>query len=93
MIEFEAGYWEWHVILDGNVVYAFDDLVDQIPYPLKNRDDLEDTVDDLIAEMQYDLDTGEKEIDEYIKEDLYEHLDELKEAMINRLFYEYGEAA
>jgi len=93
MIEFEAGYYEWHVILNGEVVYAFDDLIDQIPYPLKKSDDLEDVVEDLIDQMRYDLDSGEKEIDTYTKEELYECLDELKTAMIRRLFYEYGDAA
>ena len=93
MIEFQAGYYEWNILLDGEVVYTFDDLTDQIPDSLASEADLEDTVDDLIAEMQWELDTGEKEIDTYVKEDLYECIDELKELMIKRLFHEYGEAA
>ena len=93
MIDFQPGYSEWYVSLDGEIVYTFTDLVDQIPDPLTSQDDLEDTVDDLIEEMQWELDTGEKEIDTYVKEDLYENIDELKELMIKRLFHEYGEAA
>ena len=93
MIDFQPGYYEWYVSLDGEIVYTFNDLVDQIPDPLTSQDDLEDTVDDLIEEMQWELDTGEKEIDTYVKEDLYENIDELKELMIKRLFHEYGEAA
>ena len=93
MIDFQPGYSEWYVSLDGEIVYTFNDLVDQIPDPLTSQDDLEDTVDDLIEEMQWELDTGEKEIDTYVKEDLYENIDELKELMIKRLFHEYGEAA
>lgn len=93
MIEFEAGYYEWQVRLNGEVVYAFDELVDQIPYPLREKEELEDTVDDLIEEMEWQLDSGEKEIDASTKEELYENLGELKELMISRLFSEYGEAA
>ena len=93
MIDFQPGYSEWYVSLDGEIVYTFNDLVDQIPDSLTSQDDLEDTVDDLIEEMQWELDTGEKEIDTYVKEDLYECIDELKELMIKRLFHEYGEAA
>ena len=93
MIDFQPGYYEWYVSLDGEIVYTFNDLVDQIPDSLTSQDDLEDTVDDLIEEMQWELDTGEKEIDTYVKEDLYENIDELKELMIKRLFHEYGEAA
>jgi hypothetical protein len=93
MIEFQAGYYEWHVILNGEVVYWFDDLVDQIPYPLHKRDELNDTVDDLIDMMRYDLDSEEREIDPDVKVELYENLDDLKEAMMTRLFYEYGNAA
>ena len=93
MIDFEAGYQEWNVTLDGEIVYTFDDLVDQIPYPLTDSSDLEDAVDDLIDEMRYQIDTEEVDMDTYTKNELYENLDELKKAMIKRIFYEYGEAA
>ena len=93
MIEFLAGYDEWNVILDGEVVYSFDDLSDQMPDSLESDADLEDTVEDLIENMCYELDTGEKDIEPYIKEELYENLEELKKTMMENLFCHYGEAA
>lgn len=91
MIEFQAGYYEWLVYLDGETVYAWVDFIDQIPYPLRQKADLENTVDDLIEQMKWDFDTGEIEIDPRIKAELYDNLENLKEQMINRLYYEYGE--
>ena len=56
-IEFKAGYYEWNVIVDGNVITSFDNLDENI---IHNKEDLLALVDDLIWCWKQDLWEQEK---------------------------------
>lgn len=91
VIDFQPGYYEWLVYVNGNCVYSFGDLTDEVPSPL-TEENLEPVVDDLIEQMKYDFWTGELTISDEVKATLYESMEVLKDKMKKRIFYEWGAA-
>lgn len=51
-IEFRSGYYEWNVIVDGNVIKSFDNLDENV---VTTQEDLLELVDDLIYFWEQDL--------------------------------------
>lgn len=95
-IEFRAGYYEWQVVVDGKVFYAFDDLSDDLGN-VHNRSELESTVSDLVDDMffvvQESLDFPESWANEYdagVFASLKNSRPILEQAMVERLAREYA---
>lgn len=77
-IDFNAGYYEWNVCIDGEVVYSFDDFSELI-----NEDTTaKELAEMLIDEMKYD---NEKNMRLSTQEER-----KLKRIMIERLSNHYG---
>lgn len=89
---FQAGYYEWLIVHDGKAIYAFgSDISEDIPYPC-SREQMKGVVDDLLDCMKLDLKSDDNDNTPEEKSLLLENLDDLREQMIDRLYYEYGEA-
>ncbi len=58
-VEFIPEYYEWNVLVDGDVFYTFGDIVEDIPYPL-TKDNCEIFAENLVGMMEVDLQTREK---------------------------------
>lgn len=61
-VEFVPGYYEWNVLVDGNVFYTFGDIIEDIPYPL-TKDNCESFAESLVNSMEIDLQSREEVIE------------------------------
>lgn len=77
-IDFNAGYYEWNVCIDGEVVYSFDDFSELIN---------EDTTAKELAEMLIEQMTTDEE--KGVQLNKWE-IKDLKQEMIERLSNHYG---
>lgn len=87
-ITFRPSYYEWVLIINGKVVYAFDDLAEYLA-DAETVSDLEGLVDGLYDTMMDDLTECGKIVGK-----LYEMLEinkrRLTEIMTEQLAYHYG---
>lgn len=81
-VEFKPGYYEWHVIVNGNIFYTFGDIIEDIPHPL-TKENLLTTCESFVSLMELDLASKEIEYDAYIPIMLLE-------AMKKELWDRYG---
>lgn len=77
-IDFNTGYYEWNVYIDGEVVYSFDDFSELIN---------EDTTAKELAEMLIEQMTTDEE--KGVQLNKWE-IKDLKQEMIDRLSNHYG---
>lgn len=77
-IDFNAGYYEWNVYIDGEVAYSFDDFSENIEEDTTAKE----LAEMLIDEMKYD---NEKNMRLSTQEER-----KLKRIMIERLSNHYG---
>lgn len=89
LIDFQPGYYEWHVYVNGECAYVFGDLIEDVPNPL-TMENLNSSVEDLIDMMKWNIDSGEWMIQPEAKNILYANLETLTDKMMQRLFYEWG---
>ena len=82
-VDFKPGYYEWHVIVDGNIFYTFGDIIEDIPYPL-TKENLLTTCEDFVYLMELELASKGIEYEAYIPIMLLE-------VMKKELWHRYGE--
>lgn len=92
-IIFDAGYWEWLLSVDGEVVYSFGDLSDVFS-GVHNMDELESVADYLVDCMIFVLTASRDDEEDAVSDKtlfiLKDNKAQIVNAIIERVRYEYA---
>ena len=95
-IDFKAGYYEWLVLVDNEIVYSFNFDEGMLPEVLTNKKDFDIISESIVENMQEDfaeLDNGTYEGLNEITNPYFtkEELEFVKKLISDTLYYNYGD--